>query len=178
VKFFIGLFLGVGIAAAVTFYLNNKTSLIFLNKDMVNSTTVNQTKANLSAPLILAPGTQMRQASSDVITHDNASATVKYDFYDVLDGKKALNSSTESKPVQVEKSVVFFVQAGAFVDQDSANDMKARLTLLDFDTKIVSMQEGGKMINKILLGPYKSATKAKEIQERLKEQGIGAIIVY
>lgn len=216
-KFLIGLLLGIGIAAGVAFYLN-KAQSPFIEKDVGNSSeNVEQNKNNSSAPLILAPGTKMQVAASGVNANvkENTSAPTKYDFYDVLEGKKNLNSSqpgaanNTTQPTQIpsnkqtaSKAVVnnvqsilddqssttqntaaaangnYILQAGAFANSDSANDLKAHLALSGYPAKIISKQNSaGAMINRIVIGPYSSLSQAQSVKSELQKQNIGVTII-
>lgn len=215
-KFLIGLLLGIGIAAGVAFYLN-KAQSPFVEKDIGNtSETIEQNKNNSSAPLILAPGTKMQIAASDSTGNvkNNASTPAKYDFYDVLEGKKNLNASqaasannqqqatanainkpANSKAVNnpnvqsilddqtannqnTANSGSYLLQAGAFANPDSANDLKAHLALSGYPSKIISKQNSnGTMINRIVIGPYNSLSQAQNIKAALQQQNISVTII-
>lgn len=209
-KFFIGLLLGIGIAAGVAFYLN-KAQNPFVNKGNTNASgVVNQTrnKANSSSPMILAPGTTMEAASSAPVSNKPAASNPTYDFYDVLQGKKALNSSqpiannqqNNTVPTQQKKQVNknasstsidsllsqdanqnqngnYLLQAGAFANPDSANDLKAHIALLGFSARITSKQDNGKMINKVVLGPFNSLQQAQSVKNDLQQQSISVTII-
>ncbi|MCC2625109.1 MAG: hypothetical protein K0R14_982 [Burkholderiales bacterium] len=176
-KFIIGLILGIAIAGGLAYYLNNAPS------QFVNKVTNNQSGVitpNASAPIILAPGTKYQEAESTASAkavpdaETNASAP-SYDFYDVLQGKKAASSATSATPAK--KLTRYYLQAGSFNSQNLANDMKARLALLGVNAKIKSKQENGKMINRIIIGPFNSEDEANETMGTLKDSGINATLV-
>lgn len=184
-KFFIGLLIGIGIAGGVAFYLN-KAQNPFINKGFspanYNTSGHNAPNLNSSEVLILAPGTKMQRLepkllSSEVVIEDKPSAsTPTYDFYDVLQGKKDINLKN-TPPEPKSKAHDYMVQAGAFSNQDLANNMKARLALLGYLAKIRAQQENGKVINRVLLGPFNDLSTAQSLSETLYQQDINATII-
>jgi cell division protein FtsN len=179
-KFIIGLILGIAIAGGLAYYLNNAPT------QFVNKVTNNQSgdlSPNASAPVILAPGTKYQVAESTAVARpatsaDGNSANVSapsYDFYDVLQGKKAASSA--SAETTTKKPVRYYLQAGSFSSQNLANDMKARLALLGVDAKIKSKQDNGKMINRIIIGPFNSEDEADDTINTLKDNGITATLI-
>lgn len=172
-KFIVGLILGIAIAGGLAFYLSNTPNQI-VNK--VTNSGVNLGVANSSAPLVLAPGTKLQQASG-VVPRDTSSAQ-NYDFYNILPGGKTNASGANINNSQsVNANSVFIVQAGVFTDQDSANDMKARLALLGIDSQIKSQQQDNKVINRVIVGPFASVDDANAIRSRLKNENIQGVVV-
>ncbi len=178
-KFFIGLLIGIGIAGAVAFYLN-KAQNPFVDKGF-NNNGVNLTTSTAvsSAPLILAPGTKMQQASSAPSTQNKPEAsTPSYDFYDVLQGKKDINPKLSASSVSEEAATPsFIVQAGAFSEPDLANNMKAKLALLGFSSKIKSQQINDKIINRVIIGQFTTEAEANDLIAQLKQQDINATLI-
>lgn len=180
-KFIIGLILGIAIAGGLAYYLNNAPS------QFVNKVTNNQSALiapNASAPVILAPGTKYQVAESNAVARTVAPANTNttnasapsYDFYDVLQGKKAAsNNGPNTNPTK--KAIRYYLQAGSFSSQNLANDMKAQLALLGVDARIKSKQENGKMINRIIVGPFDSEDEADDTINTLKDSGINATLI-
>ena len=171
-KFFIGLFLGILVAGGVAFYLN-KAPNPFVDKGFNNNDHAHQL-SNSSGPLLLAPGTKMATASAPR-AKPQASAT-NYDFYDVLQGNKDINpkspAATPPPPV-----MLIMLQVGAFANQDSANNMKARLALLGYSSRIKQQQQDSQIVNRVLIGPLASMEQAQSLVEQLNNQDIAATII-
>jgi len=173
-KFIIGLILGIAIAGGLAYYLNN-TPAQFVNRVSNNSNTMDNKS---SSPIILAPSTQLQElhnASQGVAGNaatEQASAP-NYDFYDILQGRKAADTKTEPEA----KVTVYYVQAGVFDTQNGANDMKAQLALLGIDAKIRSQQNNGKIINRIIIGPFKTDDDANDVISQLNDNGIHAKLI-
>jgi cell division protein FtsN len=182
IKFIVGLVLGIAVAGGLAYYLNN-TPTQFVNK--VTNSNVSMS-ANGSAPIVLAPSTKYQVAASNAIVtsrHDSANSDTEaknasepsYDFYDVLQGKKTADNNPDSgSTAKVSK---FYLQAGEFASQDQANDMKARLALMGIDAKIKSQQQDGKIINRIIIGPFASQADTDDTLSQLKENDISVTLV-
>lgn len=188
-KFLMGLILGIVLAAGVVFYINNQTSISqFLPAQHSNaSDTVSDN--NSATPIVLAPGTKNMQQASDAIVA-NSSNTIQntpeskenqntnYEFYDILEGKTKFNESNSPKTVApvVKSDNRIYLQVGAYSTSDDANNMKARLILMDIEAQIINTTVNNKLINKVIVGPFKTSEEAHTIQSQLQEQGISAII--
>lgn len=182
-KFIIGLVLGIAIAGGLAYYLNNAPSQ-FINKVVNNES--GGVSANASAPVVLAPSTKYQVAASNAVARQqnqaadanasNVSASApNYDFYDVLQGKKSAASSPNAD--SAAKVPRFYLQAGSFSSQNLANDMKARLALLGIDARIKSKPEDGKIINRIIVGPFDSEDEANDSMAKLKDNDINATLI-
>ena len=120
-KFFIGLILGIVIVTGLSIYLN-KAGTPFIDKVEMNVTNT-PSPINSSNPITLAPSVTLKEAEQK-----NNASDQNYDFYEVLPGNKNL-SSQSSSPV-AQNAVKYYVQVGAFSNQDAANDLKAKLQAL------------------------------------------------
>ncbi len=178
-RFLIGLLFGIAIAGGVAYYLN-KAPNPFLDKGFTtNSSSQNP---NSSGPLILAPGTKMQAATNQgqaATAPDKADASApNYDFYDVLQGKKDIDHKADtSAPTATAKPQGFIIQLGAFSEPDLANNLKARMALLGYTVKIRTHDENGKMINRVIMGPFDSEAQAQEILDQIKQQDMDGTIV-
>lgn len=169
-KFIVGLILGIAIAAGLAYYMNNSPTQ-FVNRITNNTNTMNN---NASGPIILAPSTRLQEIknASQGLSSEQASAP-SYDFYDILQGRKASETKTPSQ----KKVTTYYVQAGVFDSQNGANDMKAQLALLGVNAKIRSQKNNGKIINLILIGPFSSADSGNAVISQLSDNGIHAKLI-
>lgn len=176
IKFIIGLILGVGIAVGIAYYLNN------MPNQFVARVNNNNTNINASAPIVLAPGTKFKVASSEAINSvkTNTSAP-KFDFYNVLPGESkpanAQPTNNSSAPSKDQQPQEYYIQAGAFTDPNLANDMKARVTLLGYEVVVDAKQDNDHVVNRILVGPFYNSKEANEALQKLKDEKIDASIV-
>ena len=167
-KFFIGVVLGVVIAGGLTVYLN-KSSSPFIDKVSMNVTNT-PPPIDSSNPITLAPGVTLKEATPNSDTSDQS-----YDFYNILPGNKDL-SEQSSDPVS-QNAVKYYVQVGAFGNQDAANDLKARLALLGISTSIKSVNENNNIINRVIIGPLDNQDQANKIIDQLHEQQISGVLI-
>jgi cell division septation protein DedD len=173
-KFLIGLLLGVLIAGGLAFYLNRAPSQ-FISK-FGSEKGEEEPAVSSSAPLILAPGTKLKEYASPVtskISSEVNSSSPKYDFYDILQGKKDLSQAISDR----EYKKVYYVQAGVFSDSNLANDMQARLALLGIEAKIRSNSESAIILNQVIIGPFDNKDEAQNMLNRLTQESINADII-
>lgn len=181
-KFLIGLILGIAIAGGLAFYLNNMPNQ-FVNKAVTNNNASGAIGSG-EKPMILAPGTKLRQAEDQSGSNKaNNASEPNYDFYEVLQGKKAsapakasnnnANKVASSAPVATK----YYILAGSFADPSLANDMKARLALLGISSRIKAQQEDGKMINRVIIGPFANEDQTNSVKQQLDDNSISATLI-
>ncbi len=168
-KFLVGLIIGIAIAGGVAFYLNNAPMQI-TEKNVSNKSDSNVIGA--SGPITLVPGTKLQEEVPG--SAKPTASTTSYDFYDVLQGKPASKNSSDTEAKKAEQ---IFVQAGAFEDEDAANDIKAKIALLGFDSRIKAEHSGDKIINKVIIGPLPNEDEAKQVLQQLSNEEINATLV-
>ena len=180
-KFIVGLVFGIAIAGGLAVYLNNAPT------PFVNKTVVTSSASSSSGPIILAPGTKIQEATPDDTKNTpdaKTNASSSYDFYDVLQAKKAssavvIQKSVKANPVASVPVAVakYFIQAGAFGDEELAADMKGRLALLGIDSTIKSQPQGNSTVNRVLIGPLTTEENAQKIINQLSDQQINAVLI-
>ena len=181
-KFIIGLVFGIAIAGGLAVYLNNAPTP-FVNKAVVTSSA-----SSSSGPIILAPGTKIQEATPDDTKNTaeaKTNASSSYDFYDVLQAKKASSAAVIPSPAKVNNTTAstpttatkYFIQAGAFGDEELAADMKGRLALLGIDSIIKSQLQGNSTVNRVLIGPLATEENAQKIINQLSDQQINVVLI-
>lgn len=174
-KFFIGLIIGVIIAGGLAFYLNTKQ--LQITSRVINAQGGESIGAtNSSNPVILAPGTKIKAASS-TNSSGNANAD-SYDFYSILPGNKGNSSSPNVAANNGNTGTqLLYIQVGSFVDADSANDMKAQLALQGLESSIQIERVQGKVVNRVVIGPFKAVSDANNTVSQLSQVGIKSQII-
>jgi cell division protein FtsN len=170
---FVGLALGLGIAAAVAYYLG---------------------KSGLTSPL---PGA----ASTKEAAHNNkANATVtqgapekpRFDFYKILPAGEEPKIVSERKSAERPADIVakapestqskaadkLWLQAGAFASESDAENLKARLALSGWEAAIQSATLPDKSVRyRVRLGPYDNTNELNRIKNELGKGGFDVAVI-
>lgn len=173
VGLFVGLVLGVIIAASVVWYLNRSHSP-FQNRETTNSEAPHPNGAAGSPDSLPArPGEKER-----------------FDFYKILPGgqdatpspapaaKDAASVPAPAAEAPAASSDRYYLQAGAFQKKDEAENMKAQLALIGIEASVteVTLQDKGKMY-RVRSGPYKQAEEMNRVRTQMSQGGIQATLV-
>jgi len=175
---FIGLVLGLAIALGVAFYLN-KTPLPFLGKAKPAATKDGKEAEPAKAPAVA--GMPQAGAKGD---------RPKYDFYKILPGNEEPVSEKELKdmaksagkgaqPGQADAGKeVFFIQAGSFQNPADADNQKAKIAILGFESSVepTSLPDKGTWY-RVRLGPYTALDELNRVRKVLSQNGIEASLV-
>jgi cell division protein FtsN len=177
---FIGVALGLSLAAAVAFYL-------------------------MKAGNPYAPSTPAREPARDVAKDspragrgDAATEKPRFDFYRILPGveeprapksgapEKAVAKVDERAP-QADKASAdktakvperFWLQAGSFASESDAENLKARLALAGWEAAIqpVSLPDKGPRF-RVRLGPYDNTDELNRMKNELAKRGFEAAVI-
>jgi cell division protein FtsN len=170
---FIGILLGLGIALAVAFYLN-KTPLPFLGKSRPAGD-------GKEAVLPQKPIAGMPQGGAKGPERDKP----KFDFYKILPGgeepvtEKELKDASKAGKGQPEAAkAVYFIQAGSFQNPADADNQKARIALLGFESIVdpTPLPDKGTWY-RVRMGPYTSLEDMNRVRRVLSQNGIDASLV-
>jgi cell division protein FtsN len=177
---FAGLVLGLAIALGVAFYLN-KTPLPFLGKGKPAATKEGE-KAPGEAAKAVAGMPQGAAKGAD-------KERPKYDFYKILPGgeepvserelKEAAKAAAKNPSVQAEVAKgVFFIQAGSFQNPADADNQKAKIAILGFESSVepTPLPDKGTWY-RVRLGPYTSLEDLNRVRRVLTQNGIDASLV-
>ena len=169
---FIGLLLGLGIALAVAFYLS-KAPLPFLGKAKPAAT--KNGSADLSRSATVA-GMPQGAARGD---------RPKFDFYRILPGSEVPVSENELKEAAKAAKTqpeaargVFFIQAGSFQNPADADNQKAKIAILGFESSVepTALPDKGTWY-RVRLGPYTTLEELNRVRRTLSQNGIDASLV-
>ena len=178
---FVGLLIGLALALAVALYLN-KTPIPFLGKVKPGATkegepgkpaAVAGMPQGGTAP---AKGPEMASAKTD---------KPKYDFYKILPGGEEPVSERELKDaVKAAKNQpdaargVYFIQAGAFQNPVDADNQKAKIAILGFESSVepTTLPDKGTWY-RVRLGPYTQLEDLNKVRHVLAQNGIDASLV-
>jgi len=151
---FVGIFIGFGAAIAVTFYVNRATQEIGDNHDVVKSS-INSTA-------------------------ESVEEEVEFDFYKLLpEGDRASDSVTLGDgATQAKNNTVYFIQVAALSHAREADNLKARLAMSGFESRIQSFETvSGKLFHRVRIGPYQDAGEVVKIKAELAEFNFDVTVI-
>ena len=176
VGIFIGVVLGLAVALGIAFYLN-KTPVPFLAAK--SNPSGEKPPAGKGANIAGLPSGSTASAPA---TGDKP----KFDFYKILPGQeepvteKELRERTRAaaKGQQEGPKDVYFIQAGSFQNPAEADNQKARLAILGYDSSVepANLPDKGTWY-RVRLGPYAKVEELNKVRATLAQNGIDASIV-
>src|SRR5438874_10423644 len=170
----VGVLIGLAVALGVAFYLN-KTPMPFLTAKPTKS---DKDLAGGKPPAIAG----LPQGSS---APPAAGEKPKFDFYKILPGQeepvteKELRERSRTARSQQESSKdVYFIQAGSFQNPADADNQKARLAILGFESSVepANLPDKGTWY-RVRMGPYSKVEDINRIRQALAQNGIDASLV-
>lgn len=169
---FVGLFVGLTVSLMVAFYLN-KTPIPFVTAKKPPEK--NGGAAKPAAIAGLPPGA----------TPAPAPDKPKFDFYKILPGQEETVSDKElkermraSRGQQEAPKDVYFIQAGSFQNPADADNQKARLAILGFESSVepANLPDKGTWY-RVRMGPYNKLDEINRIRQALAQNNIDASLV-
>jgi len=170
---FVGLVVGLGIALGVAFYLN-KAPLPFTGK--ARPAAGKDAPGDPAKPPAIAGMPQGAGKSAD---------KPKFDFYKILPGAEESVSDKELKEIaragkgQAEVARgVYFIQAGSFQNPADADNQKAKIAILGFESSVepTALPDKGTWY-RVRLGPYNSLDELNRVRRVLSQNGVDANLV-
>jgi cell division protein FtsN len=169
---FVGLFIGLTVSLMVAFYLN-KTPIPFVTakKPPEKNGAAAKPPAIAGLPASAAPAP--------------APEKPKFDFYKILPGQEETVSDKELKErmrtarsQQEAPKDVYFIQAGSFQNPADADNQKARLAILGFESSVepANLPDKGTWY-RVRMGPYNKLDEINRIRQALAQSNIDASLV-
>ncbi len=178
---FIGLVLGVAVAAGVVWYMN-KAPLPFANK----------TQPAAKPEVAAAPGKPVEPMTLPGKPGDPIPEK-RFQFYDILPGKAdAVPDKAGSKPEakadakaddakkddkkeeSKESKMPLFLQAGSFSTAQDADNQKAKLAFMGLEAVIQQVMIQDKTFYRVRVGPYTKLDELNKTRAELAKAGIDA----
>ncbi|MGE5385379.1 MAG: SPOR domain-containing protein [Betaproteobacteria bacterium] len=193
VGMFIGLVLGVCIAAGAVWYINRAHSPFINNKPATPAAT-----APAAAPA--KPGTAPQPLPLPGKPGDPVNEK-RFQFYDILPGKSEAvpdkpdaakpearkeeskkdegkkDEAKKSDPKKEELKQPIFFQAGSFSSAQDADNQKAKLALMGMEANILQVMVQDKTYYRVQLGPFRTMDEANKARAELAKAGIDASLV-
>lgn len=169
---FVGLLVGLAIALGIAFYLN-RTQIPFV--------AVKPKPAEKGAKPPAIAG--MPQGTTPTATAEKP----KFDFYKILPGNEEPVSEKELRAraaaaakggQQNAAKDVYFIQAGSFQNPADADNQKARLAILGFESSVepANLPDKGTWY-RVRLGPYTKVEDINRVRASLAQSGIDASLI-
>ena len=166
---FVGLIVGLAVALGIAFYLN-KTPIPFMSKS--------KAPATKDADAAKTPSQIAGMPSGKAPSGEKP----KYDFYSILPGGEEtlsegeLKAAVKTQPADVKS--VYFLQAGAFQNPPDADNLKAKLAILGFDSTVepATLPDKGTWY-RVRVGPYTRVEELNTARSQLASNGIDASLI-
>jgi cell division protein FtsN len=176
----VGVVIGLAVSLAVAFYLN-KTPVPFMARNSAKPAEKPSPGNDSKTPIAGLPsGTPAPALPAE---------QPKFDFYKILPGQeeqvteKELRERTRqarSQPggQQAAAKDVYFIQAGSFQNPAEADNQKARLAILGFESSVepANLPDKGTWY-RVRLGPYNKVEDLNKVRQALAQNGIDASLV-
>jgi cell division protein FtsN len=176
----VGVVIGLAVSLAVAFYLN-KTPTPFTARN------------SAKPPEKASPGNDKAPAPIAGLPSGTPAALPaeqpKFDFYKILPGQEEPVSEKELRDrtrqarnqpggQQAAPKDVYFIQAGSFQNPAEADNQKARLAILGFESSVepANLPDKGTWY-RVRLGPYSKVDELNKVRQALAQNGIDASLV-
>jgi cell division protein FtsN len=183
---FIGLLIGLAIALGIALYLN-KTPIPFMSRA---KPAAEEGKTNGGKPPAIVGMPQGGPAEAKPPAPTAAAKPAdkpRFDFYKILPGGEEPLTDRElrerlraaaSKSQPAASKDVYYIQAGAFQNPAEADNQKARLAILGFESSVepTTLPDKGTWY-RVRLGPYTKVDELNRVRQALAQNGIEANLV-
>ncbi|HEX4481408.1 MAG TPA: SPOR domain-containing protein [Rudaea sp.] len=85
------------------------------------------------------------------------------------------STPTAPPPPSTDPNARYALLAGSYGDSKTADEAKAKLAMLGIVAKVQSVSVNGKTWNRVMVGPYASASDTEAAQKTLSDAGVKAI---
>ena len=178
IGFLFGLFIGLGCAVGVAWYINKLPSPFVANAKPPESNVLPE----------LVPGAENKggpESKTDKPAKPEAAKQAgdkpkpRFDFYKILPGTEEPVSDQDLKKAEKQApSDTYFLQAGAFQNAADADNLKARLALIGAEATIQTIILPDKGVwHRVRLGPYSNIGDLNRVRKILGQNQIETTLV-
>jgi len=168
---FVGVVLGLAVALGIAFYLNKSPVPFQIAKPTKSERETGKAPAIAGLP---------QGSSAPALSPEKP----KFDFYSILPkeepvSEKELRDKARTARGQQEISKdVYFIQAGSFQNPADADNQKARLAILGYESSVepANLPDKGTWY-RVRLGPYSKVEEINRVRQALAQSGIEASLV-
>ncbi|MDH4323966.1 MAG: SPOR domain-containing protein [Betaproteobacteria bacterium] len=192
VGMFVGLLVGLAVALGIALYLN-KTPIPFMSRSKPAPEDGKGAGGKPPALTGLPQGGTAQKPAAPVPAVTTPEKP-RFDFYKILAGgeeplsdrelRERLKAAKTPPPAQTaaaapaESRDIYFIQAGAFQNPADADNQKARLAMLGFESNVepTNLPDKGTFY-RVRLGPYAKVEDLNRVRQSLAQNGIDANLV-
>jgi cell division protein FtsN len=91
--------------------------------------------------------------------------------------KDPISDAIKGNTASIESRTSYQLQAGAFRQQEDAESMKAKLSLLGYESRILNAQVNGETLYRVRVGPYKQFDDMNKAKGRLSENRVEVTVI-
>jgi cell division protein FtsN len=91
--------------------------------------------------------------------------------------KDPISDAIKGNTASIEDRTSYQLQAGAFRQQEDAEAMKGKLSLLGYESRILNAQVNGETLYRVRVGPYKQFEDMNKAKSRLSENRIEVTVI-
>ncbi|MGH8668117.1 MAG: SPOR domain-containing protein [Burkholderiales bacterium] len=178
--FLLGMFVGVAIGLVVSLMI-----AFYLNRTQISSSLAGKPKETQKEGTAPAKPPAIAGLPQGSVTAPASGEKPKFDFYKILPGQEEQVTERELRErLRTARSQpgagkdVYFVQAGSFQNPADADNQKARLAILGFESSVepANLPDKGTRY-RVRLGPYTKVEDINRIRQALAQNGIDASLV-
>jgi cell division protein FtsN len=171
----VGVLVGLAVSLAIAFYLN-RTPIPFMT----------------AKPKVEKNGTTAKPPAIAGLPQGGAAPSgtekPKFDFYRILPGaeepvtekeiRERLRQKGSPAGQQEASKDVYFIQAGSFQNPSDADNQKARLAILGFESSVepAHLPDKGTWY-RVRMGPYAKLEEINKVRQALAQSGIDANLI-
>jgi len=172
----VGVLVGLAVSLSIAFYLN-RTPLPFMSGAKPKQAGKNGAAPKPPAIAGLPSGAPPAPATG--------AEKPKFDFYRILPGseepvsEKEIRERLRAKSGQQDAAKdVYFIQAGSFQNPADADNQKARLAILGFESSVepANLPDKGTWY-RVRMGPYAKLDEINKVRQALAQNGIDASLI-
>jgi cell division protein FtsN len=171
----VGVLIGLAVSLAIAFYLN-RTPIPFMTAKPKQA----EKNGAAAKPPAIA-GLPQTAPPAPIATVEKP----KFDFYRILPGseeqvtEREIRERMRSKGGQQDSAKdVYFIQAGSFQNPAEADNQKARLAILGFESSVepANLPDKGTWY-RVRMGPYARLEDINKVRQALAQNGIDASLI-
>ncbi len=177
----VGVLAGLAVSLAIAFYLN-RTPIPFMTAKP------KQVEKNGGTSAKPAPIAGLPQGGATPPVASASPDKPKFDFYRILPGaeepvtekeiRERLRQKGSPAGQQDASKDVYFIQAGSFQNPADADNQKARLAILGFESSVepANLPDKGTWY-RVRMGPYAKLEEINKVRQVLAQSGIDANLI-